>query len=117
VDEMNKKDFNELKESIIEAGLVMQGKQKASREFYLEKPPKSNPNTASEYFAVCITDEDDDLTPMQIYKVRFDVEHNNVIVKDDNNETFFCPASYFTPIEVPEKATKFLATHKELSFA
>jgi hypothetical protein len=117
VDEMNDKDFTELKESIIEAGLVMQGKQKASREFYLEKPLKSNPETANEYFAVCVTDEDDDLTPMKIYKVRFDVEHNNVIVKDDNNETFFCPASYFSPITLPVDVTKFLAEHKELSFA
>jgi hypothetical protein len=106
VAEMNEQNFNNLKESIIEAGMEMRGELSPSREFVREIPPETQTH---EDFAICITDEDDELTPMKVYKVVFDFDAKNAMVKDDNNETFVCPASYFLPLTLSAEVTQILA--------
>lgn len=103
---MNKQNFNNLKESIIEAGLVMRGEILPSREFVREIPTKTQTH---EDFAICITDEDDELTSMKVYKVMFDFDAKTATVKDDNNETFVCPASYFLPLTLSAEVSQILA--------
>jgi hypothetical protein len=106
VAEMNEQNFNNLKESIIEAGMVMRGGISPSREFVKEIPLETQTH---EDFAICITDEDDELTPMKVYKVVFDFDAKTASVKDDNNETFVCPASYFLSLTLSAEVTQILA--------
>jgi hypothetical protein len=71
-----------------------------------------------EYFAVCITKENVDLTPMKIYKILSGVENSTVTVKDDKNKTFVCPASYFLPLHLTANDETLLsAKSKELVLA
>jgi uncharacterized DUF497 family protein len=71
-----------------------------------------------EYFAVCVTNENTDLTPMKIYKILSGVENINFTVKGDKNKTFVCPASYFLPLHLTANDETLLsAKSKELVLA
>ncbi len=98
---MNKIDFDELLESIKEVGLMERGKIAPSREFVVEnKLPKSRENYGS--FAICLTNDDDELIPMKIYKVIFHPHLETCTVKDEAGETLACPMEWFLPISFPE---------------
>jgi hypothetical protein len=86
---MIEKDFNELKESIVEVGLMMRGELEPSREFVREK--KLNPIKDTESWAICLTIGGDELVPMKIYKVSFQAHLKICTVKDELNETLVCP--------------------------
>lgn len=104
---MNEKDFDELFESIKEVGLMEKGKIGASREFVVENElPKDTENVNS--FAICLTNEDEELVLMKIYKVVFHTHLKICTVKDERGETLACPMEWFLPVKFPEKITKTL---------
>jgi cell fate regulator YaaT (PSP1 superfamily) len=117
VAEMNEQNFNNLRESIIEVGLAMRRESSPNLGFVIPKRTenlefviqKLRETQAREDFAICITNEDDELTPMKVYKVVFDFDAKTASVKDDNNETFVCPASYFLPLTLSAEVTQILA--------
>lgn len=103
---MNKKDFNELLESIKEVGLMEKGKLEASREFRIEN--KSKKTSAVKAFAICLTTEDEELIPMKIYSVILHPHLKTCTVKDKNNETLVCPIGWFLPVEFTKSIERIL---------
>lgn len=100
---MSKETFEHLKKNIIEAGQMMRGENSPSREFVHEVDDSTN--KPEKVWAVCITGEDDALTPLKLYEVRF-VE-NTVSLRDDEGESLICPAEWFVPVSLaPESATR-----------
>jgi len=104
---MDKKRFEDLKESIIEAGKVMRGELKPSREFTFEidsseiKPP-------IETWAICIeTDDDELLITGKVYPVKISLDA--VWVRDEEGEATLCPKEFFLPIALPQKVKRKLA--------
>ncbi len=53
---MNNERFEQLKASVIEAGLILQGKQKPSREFQFKVV--ENPKSMAEIWAICLESDD-----------------------------------------------------------
>lgn len=104
---MNKKDFEELLESVKEVGLMERGEIGASREFAVENNlPKISSNVKS--FAICLTNEDEELVPMKIYYVIFHPASKTCTVKDEVGETLACPMEWFLPVKFPENIEKTL---------
>jgi hypothetical protein len=104
---MNEKDFNELLESIKEVGLMETGELKAGREFIVEnKFAENSPNISS--YAICLTNEDEELIPLKIYKVIFHPHLKTCTVKDENGETLVCPLEWFLPVKFNEKISETL---------
>ena len=67
---MNNERFEQLKASIIEAGIILQGKQKPSREFQFKVVNK--PNNLEEIWAICLESDDAKLLiPRKLYLVKF----------------------------------------------
>ena len=103
---MDKKRFEDLQESIIEAGKVMRGELEASREFVFEvdtseiKPP-------TETWAVCVETDDELLIKGKIYPVK--INSNTVWVRDEEGEATLCPKEFFLPIALPQKVKRKLA--------
>ncbi len=108
---MDKTRFEELKESIIEAGKIMRGEMKPSREFTIEvdeseiKPPV-------ETWAVCIeTDDEELLIPGKLYPVK--ISGDAVLVRDEENEAALYPKDFFLPVSLPSEITQKLTNLAE----
>ena len=101
---MNKKDFDELLESIKEVGLMEKGKLEPSREFTIE----SNKTSVVKVFAVCLTTEDEELIPMKIYSVMLHPQLKTCTVKDETGETLVCPIEWFLPVEFTKSVEQVL---------
>lgn len=100
---MSKETFEDLKQNIIEAGQMMRGERSPSREFVHEVDDDSD--KPEKVWAVCITNEDDTLTPLKLYEVRF--VGNTVSLHDDEGESLICPAEWFVPVNLaPESVTR-----------
>jgi hypothetical protein len=103
---MDKKRFEDLQESIIEAGKVMRGELKPNREFTFEidssdiKPP-------IETWAICIETNDELLITGKIYPVK--ISSDAVWVRDEEGEATLCPKEFFVPIVLPQKVKRKLA--------
>lgn len=98
--QMNKKNFNELLESVEEVGLIEQGKAVPSREFVTEIKV-NNISTDLKTFAICLSDEDEGLIPLKIYHVILQPQHKTCTVRDENGETTVCPIEWFLPVAFP----------------
>ena len=103
---MNKKDFDELLDSIKEVGLMEKGKLAASREFKIENQAKKT--SALKAFAICLTTEDEELMLMKIYSVILHPHLKTCTVKDEMGETVVCPINWFLPIEFPKGIERVL---------
>ena len=104
---MNVKDFNELFESVKEVGLIEKGEMDASCEFVVENRLTENLLNLKS-FAICLTNDDEELIPMKIYNVIFHAHLNTCTVKDESGETTVCPIDWFLPIKFPENIAKTL---------
>ena len=99
---MSKETFEDLKKNIIEAGQIMRGERSPSREFVHEVDDTEKPEKV---WAVCVTYEDDSLTPLKLYEVRF--VGKTVSLHDDEGESLICPAEWFVPVNLaPENVTR-----------
>ena len=107
---MDKQRFEDLKESIIEAGKVMRGEIEPSREFTfvvdtdeIEPPVKT--------WAICIeTDEDELMIPGKVYAVQ--ITRNRILVTDEEGEAAFYPKEFFMPISLPKEDSEKLSKLK-----
>ncbi|HQZ83455.1 MAG TPA: hypothetical protein PLR83_09555 [Pyrinomonadaceae bacterium] len=92
---MNEKRFEELKASIVEAGMIMQGRMLPSREFTIERA--ETPKPPVEMWAVCLGSDDPKLLiPRKLYLVKFG--ETGVLVRDENGENVFCDKEDFLPL-------------------
>lgn len=103
---MNKQDFNELLESVKEVGLMERGEIAPRREFVIER--KLQANKSMETFAICLSNEDEELIPLKIYHVVLQSQHQTCTVKDESGETLVCPIEWFLPVEFPKNVEKLL---------
>lgn len=95
---MNSERFEQLKASIIEAGRIMKGEQKPSREFKYELA--ETPKPMEEAWAICLESDDHQaLIPLKLYHVKYG--ESGVWVRDENGEMTAC-----------EGAQNFLSDHQ-----
>jgi hypothetical protein len=100
---MKKENFESLKESIIEAGKIMRGEMKASREFVIEIEESERQNPL-ETWAVCVETDDDELLIVgKIYQIQ--IGGNSVWVTDEEGESTLCPKEFFVPISLPQEVS------------
>ena len=105
---MDKERFEGLKESIIEAGKVMRGEMKPSREFTFEIDP-SEIKPPIETWAVCVeTDDEELLIPGKLYFIK--ISGDAVLVRDEEDEAALYSKDFFIPIALPQEITQKL-TH------
>ena len=103
---MNSERFEQLKASVIEAGLILQGKQKPSREFQFQVPDKLN--ILEEIWAVCLESDDHSLLiPRKLYLVKFG--ENGVWVRDEAGEMTVCDKEDFLPLSFTPEVEELLA--------
>ena len=108
---MDKKRFEGLKESIIEAGKIMRGDLQPSREFVYEID-SSEIQPPTEIWAVCVeTDDEELLIPGKIYEVK--IGRSRVWVRDEQGEATLCPQEFFMPIELPREISEKLENIKQ----
>lgn len=103
---MKSERFEQLKVSVIEAGLILNGKQKPSREFQFEVVEK--PNKLEEIWAVCLESDDIELLiPRKLYLVKFG--ENGVWVRDEKGEMTVCDKEDFLPLAFTPEVEELLA--------
>lgn len=98
---MKKENFEELLESVREAGAILRGEIKPSREFHFDQPhARRNPERQ---FAICVkTDDPALLIPQKIYRVEL-LGDNLVKVADEEGEAAIYPAECFILIDVTKE--------------
>lgn len=103
---MNNERFEQLKASVIEAGLIMRGKQKPSREFQFKAV--ENPKKLEEIWAICLESDDGNLLiPRKLYLVKFG--ENGVWVRDEAGEMTVCDKEDFLPLAFTPEVEELLA--------
>ena len=101
---MNSERFEQLRASVIEAGQIMQGTQKPSREFQYEVRETST----VEAWAVCLESDDPHLLiPRKLYRVRYG--ETGVWAEDENGEMTLCDKEDFLPISFTPEIEELLA--------
>lgn len=103
---MKEKDFNNLKQSVVEAGLMMRGELEPSREFTLKKNKKKA--ESFETWAICVTRDDEELVPLKLYKIEVYPQLSKVAVTDEAGETLVCPQDFFLPVQFKQEVTDYL---------
>lgn len=93
--------FERLESSIREAGKIMRGEIEPSRIFEIKTPAYVKGEETQRMWAIYMEDEDDALVPGRIYEIEVYGGLPQVLVKDDDGESFFCPKDWFAPIQVP----------------
>lgn len=102
---MNSERFEQLKASIIEAGRIMKGEQKPSREFKYDVAEVRKP--MEEVWAICIESDDHEaLIPLKLYHVKYG-EHG-VWVRDENGEMTSCDKEGFLPVNFTPEIEELL---------
>jgi hypothetical protein len=110
---MDKKRFEELKESIIEAGKIMRGEIEPSREFVYEVD-SSEIAPPVNVWAVCVeTDDEELLIPGKIYSVK--IGKTRIWVVDEEGEATLCPEEFFLPISLPSEVSNRLEKLKQVA--
>ena len=103
---MNAERFEQLKASVIEAGLIMRGSQKPSREFRHEVV--SEPQPMQEVWAVCLESDDPALlVPRKLYLVKYG--ETGVWVRDESGEMTLCDKEDFLPVAFAPEVAELLA--------
>ncbi|MCI0392913.1 MAG: hypothetical protein MOB07_29630 [Acidobacteria bacterium] len=105
---MSKERFERLRQSIIEAGQAMRGEIEPSREFAYEVEVTKLRKDAATDWAICVTDEDDELIPLKLYKIRFS-KTGYVSVTDEEGERVVCPAHWFVPVRLAPEVRQIVA--------
>lgn len=103
---MNTERFEQLRSSVIEAGLIMSGDRKPSREF--ENELVVEPTAMQEIWAVCLESEAPQLLiPRKLYLVKYG--ETGVWVRDENGETVVCDKEDFLPLAFAPEVVELLA--------
>lgn len=103
---MNAERFEQLKSSVIEAGMIMSGAKKPSREFKFEIVAKPEP--LQEMWAICLESDDPELlVPCKLYLVKYG--ETGVWVRDENGEMVACDKEDFLPVAFAPEVQELLA--------
>lgn len=106
---MNKKNLHKLEESIIQAGQILRGERKPSREF-IYKVEEGDFNSEQKIWAVCVdTDDEQLLIRLKLYQIEVDADSDYVFVRDEKGEATFAPREFFFPLLVPQQLEQQLA--------
>ncbi len=98
--------FEQLRSSVIEAGFIMSGAGKPSREYTYEIVTETKP--LQEIWAVCIqSDEPQLLVPRKLYLVKYG--ETGVWVRDERGETVVCDKEDFLPLAFAPEVHDLLA--------
>lgn len=103
---MKDNDFNNLKQAVVEVGLMMRGELAPEREYKLKKDQKKAEKI--ETWAICVSRDDDELLPLKLYRVEVYPHLARVAVTDESGETLVCPQDYFLPVKFEEEVTDYL---------
>lgn len=110
---MDKQRFEDLKESIVEAGKVMRGEMKPNREFTFETDV-SETESLVETWAVCIENDDEKLLiPGKLYFIKISGEA--VLVRDEEDEATLYSKDFFIPVALPQEVTQKLSSLAEVA--
>ena len=110
---MDKERFEDLKESIVEAGKIMRGEMKPSREFTFEID-SSETESLIETWAICIeTDDEELLIPGKLYFIKISGEV--VLVRDEEDEAALYSKDFFIPVALPQEVTQKLSNLAEVA--
>lgn len=102
---MNTQRFEQLRSSVIEAGLIMSGKQKPLREFTHEIV--AEPKPLQEIWAICLESDDSTLLiPRRLYLVKYG--ETGVWVRDEKGETVVCDKEDFLPLAFAPEVAELL---------
>ena len=103
---MTKENFEGLLESVKEAGQILRGEKKPSREFLIEVPDIKPPR--KEGFALCVeTDDIELLIPAKVYRVWF-LRGGRSRVIDEAGEATIYPPEFFMQVEFPVEVKNVL---------
>ena len=98
---MEKKEFEELLDSVREAGAYLRGEAQPSRVFVVTAP--KTPRAIQPQFAICVqTDDPELLIPRKLYQVTV-FPSGDIGVKGEAGETTIYPADHFILIELPSE--------------
>lgn len=105
---MDKELFDELIESIKEAGAIQRGEKKPSREFHF---PSIEQHEPEQRFAICVqTDDPELLQPRKVYQIAI-YQSGLVGVIDEAGESALYPADHFVLIDLPPNVKEALQTY------
>ena len=103
---MNKKNFEGLKKSAVQAGQILNGELEPIRVFKVKVPQM--PTKKKDGFALCVkSTEPDSLIPFKLYRAKFS-SNNYVGITDENGEAVIYPAEYFMKLDFPSEAETVL---------
>ena len=103
---MNTEGFEQLKSSIVQAGRIMSGLQKPSREFTHEIVAELEP--MQELWAVCLESDDPALlVPRKLYLVKYG--ETGVWVRDESGDMTLCDKEDFLPVSFAPEIAKLLS--------
>jgi hypothetical protein len=104
---MKKEDFDELIESVKEAGAILRGEKQPARVFHHPSPAVTTP--PQEAFAICIeTDDPELLHVLKVYQVQL-LAGGSVLLNDEAGEAAIYPASNFILLELPREVEEVLS--------
>jgi hypothetical protein len=102
---MSSKQFESLSQSLKEAGKILRGEEKPSREFIFER--KSNSNQPQKALAICLeTDDENLLIRGKVYEV--EVLKKYLCVVDEEGEPVVCEPTSFLIVEFNSQTEQIL---------
>ena len=103
---MNAERFEQLKSSMVEAGMIMSGSKIPSREFRFEIV--TEPKPLQEMWAICLeSDDPESLIPRKLYLVKYG--ETGLWVRDERGEMTVCDKEDFLPIAFEPEVRELLA--------
>lgn len=105
---MSKDRFERLRESVIEAGQVMRGERKPSREFTYQIELSQRGKGAQPEWAICVTSHEAALIPLKLYRIKYS-KTGYVSVVDEEGEKLVCPSSWFVPARLAPEVKQQVA--------
>lgn len=105
---MSKERFERLRESVIEAGQVLRGERKPSREFTYQIEVSPRGKGSSTEWAICVTTDEDALIPLKLYRIKYS-KTGYVSVVDEEGEKLVCPATWFVPARLAPEVRQQVA--------
>jgi hypothetical protein len=105
---MSKERFERLSESVIEAGKVLRGERKPSRQFTYQIEVSQQGKGIQREWAICVTSDEDALIPLKLYRIKYS-KTGYVSVVDEEGEKLVCPASWFVPARLGPEVEQHVA--------
>ena len=105
---MSKERFERLRESVIEAGQVLRGERKPTREFTYQIEVCQRGKGAQTEWAICVTSDEDALIPLKLYRIKYS-KTGYVSVVDEEGEKLVCPENWFVAVRLAPEVRQQVA--------